>query len=152
MANENLVAAEQLLLTSVESMFGTLLKKEEPVIVNEAIARIKTRIDSRAAPMAKNDRDHGWSPTRIGDERNDYDGPGGIQGKRIDNQWFIFAHKLGGTLADVGFRDRFSPLLTPLVLAKVKDQSTPEEIAQACCGTLSDIVETAIRAATGVEA
>lgn len=143
----NLAALEQMILTSLESLFGTLLKKEEPILVDAVLARLHDVISGRAEDMAKSDRKHGWSPTLLGDPRND--AVGTIQERRIDNQLFVFAQPLPGVVSDA-FRDRFSPSVVPLVMKEITDASTPEEIAGAVCDVIFGLASEAVRTVSGV--
>lgn len=99
----------------------------KPLAVEEAVQQVEAAVNDRKDNVAKNDREHGWSATNVGDPKNDY--PGDALSKRLDNALFVYGMALPGKVTD-GIRDALSPSITPGLRAQVDENTTPEEIAE----------------------
>lgn len=139
-------STQRMAALALQSLFGIAVDQLKPVAVDEALLRIRAAIDARVDNMARADRKAGWSATEVGNDKNDY--PGDVLAKRCDSHLFVLAQQLPGKMSDA-FRDWISPSVTPHVRARITEESTAEEIAQAVADEVYAVAEDIVRRLAG---
>lgn len=128
------------------------LKQLLPLIESLTLTGLRSFLDGRVDNIAASQRRRGWSPTHVGDIKNDYRNPDGteadILSKQADDALFVLAQQLPGDVTDRAFRDPVSPIITPAVRQKIDATSTYEEIAQAVTGQVYTVAESVIKVLT----
>ena len=121
------------------------LKIITPFLEELTLDGIRSLVNGRVDNIVSSQKARKWSPTHQGDPANDW--PGDILAKQADDALFVMAQQAPGLFTDK-FRDGMSPLVTPGVRAKIDENSTYEEIAQAAADGVNRVFEQVVQAVT----